>query len=52
MAHFILGVVHLDCGETAQGAAHLRSFLGLARDRAFVRDYIHQAELVLAQLEG
>jgi hypothetical protein len=32
------------------GAANLRTFLELARDRAFVRDYIQQAQVVLAQL--
>jgi tetratricopeptide (TPR) repeat protein len=50
MAYFILGVVHLDRGENELGAANLRTFLELARDRAFVRDYIQQAQVVLAQL--
>jgi tetratricopeptide (TPR) repeat protein len=50
MAHFILGVVQLDRGETGQGAESLQNFLDLARDRAFVRDYVQQAQVVLSQL--
>jgi tetratricopeptide (TPR) repeat protein len=50
MAHFILGVVYLDRGEVDLGAESLRVFLELARDRAFVRDYIQQAQAVLSQL--
>jgi tetratricopeptide (TPR) repeat protein len=50
MAYFILGVVQLDRGESEQGAASLRTFLELARDRAFVRDYIQQAQAVLDQM--
>jgi tetratricopeptide (TPR) repeat protein len=50
IAHFILGVVYFDRGESEQGAASLRTFLELARDRAYVRDYVQQAQAVLAQL--
>jgi tetratricopeptide (TPR) repeat protein len=50
MAHFILGVVYFDRGESEQGSASLRTFLELARDRAYVRDYVQQAQAVLAQL--
>ncbi len=50
MAHFIKGVVHLDLGETEQGVASLSIFLELARDRAFVRDYVQQAQAVLDQI--
>lgn len=50
MGHFILGVLHFDRGETELGSASLRTFLELARDRAYVRDYIQQAEIVLSQM--
>jgi tetratricopeptide (TPR) repeat protein len=50
LAHFILGVIQLDRGESEAGAASLRIFLELARDRAYVRDYIQQAQAVLDQL--
>lgn len=50
LAHFILGVIYLDRGDAQQGAASLETFLELARDRAYVRDYIQQAQAVLAQL--
>ena len=49
LAHFILGVVYLDRGEVEQGTASLQMFLNLARDRAFVRDYVQQAQAVLSQ---
>jgi tetratricopeptide (TPR) repeat protein len=50
IGHFILGVLHFDRGETEPGSASLRTFLDLARDRAYVRDYIQQAEVVLSQM--
>ncbi len=50
LAHFILGVIYLDLGDPQQGSASLQTFLELARDRAYVRDYIQQAQAVLAQL--
>lgn len=51
LAHFILGVVYLDRGDVEQGSASLRTFLELARDRAFVREYIQQAQEVLSQTQ-
>jgi tetratricopeptide (TPR) repeat protein len=50
LGHFISGVLHFDRGETEPGSASLRTFLDLARDRAYVRDYVLQAQAVLDQL--
>jgi tetratricopeptide (TPR) repeat protein len=49
LAHFVLGVCYLDQGDHMQGSDALRTFLSLAWDRAYVREYIDQAEAFLAQ---
>ncbi len=50
LAYFIQGVLELDRGEPESGAEYLRLFLSLAQDRAYVRDYIQQAQAVLDQM--
>ncbi len=49
LAHFILGVCYLDQGEHMRSSDALRMFLSLAWDRAYVRDYVGQAEAFFAQ---
>ena len=51
LAHFILGVCYLDQGEHMRSSEALRMFLSLAWDRAYVRDYVAQAEAFFAQTE-
>ncbi len=50
LAYFILGVLQFDLGDSEAGAENLRMFLELARDRAYVRDYVIQAQAFLDQL--
>lgn len=50
LAHFILGVVQFDRGDSVAGAESLRLFLELARDRAYVRDYVLQAQAFMEQV--
>jgi tetratricopeptide (TPR) repeat protein len=51
LAHFILGVCYLDQGEHMRSSDALRMFLSLAWDRAYVREYIAQAEAFFAQTQ-
>jgi len=51
LAHFILGACYLDQGEHMKSSDELRTFLSLAWDRAYVREYIAQAEAFFAQAE-
>ena len=51
LAHFVLGACYLDRGEHMKSSDALRMFLSLAWDRAYVRDYIAQAEAFFAQTE-
>jgi len=51
LAHFILGVCYLDLGEHMKSSDALRMFLSLAWDRAYVREYIAQAEAFFAQTQ-
>ena len=51
LAHFILGVCYLDQGEHMKSSDSLRTFLSLAWDRAYVREYIAQAEAFFAQTQ-
>ena len=51
LAYFILGVCYLDQGEHMQSSEALRTFLSLAWDRAYVREYIAQAEAFFAQTQ-
>jgi tetratricopeptide (TPR) repeat protein len=51
LAYFILGVCYLDQGEHMRSSEALRMFLSLAWDRAYVREYISQAEAFFAQTQ-
>ncbi len=51
LAYFILGVCDLDQGEHMRSSEALRMFLSLAWDRAYVREYIAQAEAFFAQTQ-
>jgi len=51
LAYFILGVCYLDQGEHMRSSEALRTFLSLAWDRAYVREYIAQAEAFFAQTQ-
>lgn len=51
LAYFILGVCYLDQGEHMKSSEALRTFLSLAWDRAYVREYIAQAEAFFAQTQ-
>ncbi len=51
LAHFILGACYLDQGEHMRSSEALRMFLSLAWDRAYVREYIAQAEAFFAQTQ-
>ena len=51
LAHFILGVCYLDQGEHLKSSDALRMFLSLSWDRAYVREYIVQAEAFFAQTQ-
>jgi tetratricopeptide (TPR) repeat protein len=50
LPHFILGVCYLDLGQVQLGADALRDFINLAWDRAYVRDYVAQAQTFLSTL--
>ncbi|MFN2274598.1 MAG: tetratricopeptide repeat protein, partial [Anaerolineales bacterium] len=50
LPHFILGVCYLDLGQVQLGADVLRDFINLAWDRAYVRDYVAQAQTFLSTL--
>ncbi len=51
LAYFILGVCYLDQGEHMRSSEALRMFLSLAWDRAYVREYIAQAEAFFGQTQ-
>jgi tetratricopeptide (TPR) repeat protein len=50
LPHFILGVCYLDLGQVQLGTEELQAFVNLAWDRAYVRDYITQAQAFLSTL--
>jgi tetratricopeptide (TPR) repeat protein len=50
LPHFILGVCYLDLGQTEMGREQLQTFVDLAWDRAYVRDYVAQAQTFLSTL--
>jgi tetratricopeptide (TPR) repeat protein len=50
LPHFILGVCYLDLGQAEMGREELETFVDLAWDRAYVRDYVTQAQAFLSSL--